>query len=84
MNVRAGIRLAQQINQRDHSYNKNQQTRHKEAPDKAVNHVFGFKIQRASRTPARIVLQHVSAIPTRLSAHGYWFLDRKVLLYWSR
>jgi hypothetical protein len=30
------------------------------------------------------VLQHVSAIPTRLSAHGYWFLDRKVLLYWSR
>jgi hypothetical protein len=30
------------------------------------------------------VLQHVSAIPTRLSAHGCWFLDRKVLLYWSR
>ncbi|HSE18872.1 MAG TPA: hypothetical protein VLB46_17570 [Pyrinomonadaceae bacterium] len=83
MDVEAVIRLAQKVNERDHGYDKNEETRHEEAPDKAVNHVFGFKIQRAARAPARVLFQHISAIPARFCVHGVGLFAARHAMHYS-
>ena len=40
-------------------------------PNKPLNHIFGFHVHGASRTAARVHVQQVSAITTRLRTHRF-------------
>lgn len=67
--------LAQQKKEGDHHQSKEEQTRHKTAPNESINHVFGLKVQRAPGAAARRLLQHIVTISTSLCAHGRWSTD---------
>ena len=64
--------LAQQKNEGDRRQNNEDCSRHKTAPNKPVNHVFRFKIQRAPGTTTRGLFQHIATISTRLFTHARW------------
>ena len=68
----SGPVLPQQKNKGDRRQSNDDRTRHKTAPNKPVNHIFRFKIQRAPGTTARGLFQHIATISTRLSAHARW------------
>jgi len=63
---------APQVKERRRNQNYNDDySRYKPAPNETLDHAFSFQIQCASRTAARVHVQQVSAITTRLRTHRF-------------
>lgn len=61
---------AEHINQGDDDESNYDYGRQKTAPDKPVDHVFGFYISRAPWTASRVLFKHIATVSTVFCAHA--------------